>query len=68
VNDGRQDTGIDARTEDGRNHRGNHGERGDGKDRLAGCGDSTLVVPGQIVLREGVLDGLPLANEVEDHH
>src|SRR5262249_1363990 len=39
-----------------------------GKHRLSGHRDSTVVIAGEAMLRHGVLDGFPLADEVKHHH
>ena len=68
VDNRREDARIDARAENRRDHRDAHRQRADGEHGLAGHGDPAVLVAGQAAFGHRVLDGFPLADEIEHHH
>jgi tellurite methyltransferase len=68
VNDWRERARIDAGPNDSRRHRDAHGECSESEDRLSRQRDSTVLVALQAALQHGILDSLPLPDEIEHHH
>jgi tellurite methyltransferase len=68
VDDGRENSGIDAGPDDRGRHGHAHGHGAIGEDWLSGSCYSTVLIPAQAALEHGVFDGLPLPDEIEHHH
>jgi len=60
--------GVYARAQNRRRHRHRHGEGPHREDRLADCGETSILIAAHAVLGHRILDRLPLADEIKHHH